>query len=140
MSDLIPLQRRGHGPRLDRKQQEAIAALITHSSIVAAAKACDLGESTLRRWLQTEAFQQAYTQARQQILTTAISGLFEVSHLAVHTLRDLLTDKQEPAFVRLAAARTALQLGFKGAEWITLEQRVASLETSLEFLEQHQDV
>jgi len=43
---------KGHGEKLSRKQEQAIAALLTCPTIEQAAKAAGVGETTLWRWLQ----------------------------------------------------------------------------------------
>jgi len=40
---------KGHGEKLSRKAEQAIAALLEHATIKAAAKACHVAERTLRR-------------------------------------------------------------------------------------------
>ena len=70
----------GHGEKLTRKQEAAIAALLAESSIGAAARKARIGEATLQRWLRLPAFAQAYRDARQQLVrcsSTTAGGVGE---------------------------------------------------------------
>jgi len=44
----------GHGEKLNRKQEAAIGALLTCSSLPEAAIAVGVSQSSLRRWLKNE--------------------------------------------------------------------------------------
>ena len=46
----------GHGERLSRKQEQAVAALLEHATIRAAAAAVPVHERTLRQWMRAPAF------------------------------------------------------------------------------------
>jgi hypothetical protein len=72
----------GHGSKLDRKQEEAIAALLTHRNIEEAAGAAGIGARTLLRWLKIPEFQAAYRQARFRQPTARLAGMLsgKLSH------------------------------------------------------------
>src|SRR5262245_36279638 len=75
------------GPeRLPGKQVRAIAALLAHPTIEAAAASIHVGESTLRRWLNVPAFRAAYRQARRELVETAIGRIQAATGQAVETL------------------------------------------------------
>jgi hypothetical protein len=77
--------RERRGDKRDRLRDQAIAALLTCSSIRAAADECGVNESTLRRWLREPAFGAAYRAASASVLDGAIgrlqAGLVEASEL-----------------------------------------------------------
>ena len=50
---------------LGRKQEDAIAALLTQRNIEEAAKAAGISARTLLRWLKLAEFQTAYREARR---------------------------------------------------------------------------
>lgn len=56
---------KGHGAKLERKQEEAIAALLTHRTVEEAARSIDIAPSTLLRWLKDPDFDAAYREARR---------------------------------------------------------------------------
>lgn len=55
----------GHGTKIGRKQEDAIAALLTQPTLAEAARQTGVGEKTLRRWQQDPSFQSAYREARR---------------------------------------------------------------------------
>jgi hypothetical protein len=84
---------KGHGEKLTRKEEQAIAALLTHPTINAAAKAIKVSEATLWRWLQLPAFQRRYRAARAASVAHAIMRLQQVSARAVDTLEAVLDQR-----------------------------------------------
>ena len=53
----------GHGEKLNRKQEQAVVALLTEPTIAKAAEAIGVGEKSLRRWMNLEQFGETYRQA-----------------------------------------------------------------------------
>lgn len=76
----------GHGDKLSRKQEDAIAALLTHSTICSAAKAIGIGEKTLYRWIRDEKFARAYKEARNRAVEDAVDGLRHLTKDALAAL------------------------------------------------------
>ena len=122
----------GHGQKLSRNQEKAIAALLVHPSIPAAAKAIKVGESTLSRWLKISSFQAAYRSARKQVVSFAIAKMQTAMMEAVDTLKTVMNDPEAPASTRVAAARTILDLGVKSLEIEDFEERIKILEIMVE--------
>ena len=125
---------RGHGDKLNRKQEQAIAALLSASSIKAAAAICDMAEVTLWRWLQLSDFQTAYRAARRQIVERAVSELQAACGEAVETLKRNL-HCENPA-VEIRAAQIILEQAIKGVELVDLQERVEHLESLIETQEE----
>lgn len=122
----------GHGQKLNRNQEKAIAALLSNPSIPAAAKAIEVGESTLSRWLKISIFQAAYRSARKQVVSLAIAKVQAAMTEAVDTLKFVMNDAESPASTRVAAARTILDLGIKSVEIEDFEERIKILEIMVE--------
>ena len=122
----------GHGQKLNRNQEKAIAALLSNPSIPAAAKAIEVGESTLSRWLKISSFQAAYRSARKQVVSLAIAKVQAAMTEAVDTLKSVMNDAESPASTRVAAARTILDLGIKSVEIEDFEERIKILEIMVE--------
>jgi hypothetical protein len=116
----------GHGEKLTRKQEQAIAALLGQPTIDKAARVVGVTGQTLKNWLKLPEFQQAFQQARQAVLRDALGRLQATSTEAADTLRKLLKAKSET--VRLGAARSILELGVKLRESLEYEARIAALE------------
>lgn len=121
---------RGHGEKLDRKKQSAIAALLTHPTIEKAAIAVGISEVTLWRWLQLPEFSTAYQEARDQVLAQTLSLLHKATGGAVATLvRNL---KCGTPSVEVRAAIGILDQTFKAKELLEMEARLKSVESLLD--------
>jgi hypothetical protein len=107
-------QMSGHGEKQTRKQQAAIAALLTAPTIPAAAAQIGVNERTLRRWLQLPEFRAAYRQARRELLEGAINRMQSASGAAVDTLLAVATNTEAKAADRLRAAGLLLDHAFRG--------------------------
>jgi len=116
----------GHGEKQTRKQEQAIAALLTQPTIAKAAKSCGISEVTLWRWLQEPDFQRSFRQARLRVVEAAISGLQGAAADAVAALKRNLDAEQEGVQVRAAVA--ILEHATKAIELMDLEGRVQALE------------
>ena len=111
-----------------RKQERAIAALVTCTSITDAAQQCGVAEVTLHRWLKQEAFQTAYREARRAVVQHAIVQVQRATGEAVETLRNVMQDAEAPASARVSAAKAILETAVKAVELEDLEARIAALE------------
>jgi hypothetical protein len=98
----------GHGEKLTRKKELAIAALLSQPSIPAAAKVVGIGEKTLWRWLQHQDFREAYLQARRQVVQQVISNVQNSMKKAVDTLLEVMEDPNSPTSSKVQAARSII--------------------------------
>jgi uncharacterized protein YjgD (DUF1641 family) len=55
----------GFGSKINRKQEDAIAALLSQRNVEEAARAAKIGVRTLYRWLKDPDFDTAFRQARR---------------------------------------------------------------------------
>jgi hypothetical protein len=76
----------GHGERLSRKQEQAIAALLEKPTVAEAATTIGINEKTLRGWLKDPVFAAAYRQTRREVLETSVGRLQAATATAVDTL------------------------------------------------------
>ena len=139
----------GHGEKLSRKMEQAIAALLSAPTISEAAKIAGIGERTLLRWMKDPLFSNAYRAARCDTVSFVIGRLQQASADAIDTLvkraRGYLTTEEyferTPDGTRIrvkkirkelnpdvAAAKAILELSLKGHELENLEARIKSLE------------
>jgi hypothetical protein len=121
----------GHGQKLSRNHERAIAALLSAPTIAEAAKAAGIGEATLGRWLKDERFATAYRDARRAVLSVAMNRIQRAIDKAVSTLEAVMDDTQAPASARVSAARSVLEMSAKTIELDDLAARVAEIERSL---------
>jgi hypothetical protein len=122
----------GHGAKFERKMEDAIAALLSRPSIEDAARIAEVGEKTLRRWMQEPQFRARYLQARREAVGQATARLQQATGAAAATILKLMTDPNVPASVRLRAAEAAFGLAAKGIEFEDIDARVSELERGLQ--------
>jgi hypothetical protein len=121
----------GHGAKLGRKQEDAIASLMTHRTVEEAAKAIGIGHKTLLRWLKLEQFDAEYRRARRDAYGQSIARLQQVSSIAVTAIVKVLADPNTPHSARVRAADCVLKHAAKAIEIEDVEVRVTALEKSL---------
>ena len=119
---------KGHGSKFDRKQEEAIAALLTQRNIEEAARVAGVAGTTLVRWLQIPEFQTAYREARRAAFSQSIARLQQASSAAVSVLVKIMVDPDAPTSSRVRAADVVLERASKAIELEDLDQRIAELE------------
>lgn len=113
---------------LTAKQQKAIAALLSQSTIQKAANEAGVSDRSIFNWLNQPAFSDAYRQARSRMVSQAIAGLQQSMVGALSALQDVMNDPGNPPSARVSAARTVLELAFRGAEIEDLTERIKALE------------
>ena len=123
---------RRHGTKFGRKQEKAIAALLTHRSLEDAARATGIATKTLLRWLKNREFDEAYRQVRRAAFTQSLARLQQASGAAVSTLLKIMVDPTAPASTRVRAADSVLDHGARAMEIEDIEVRVAELERAAE--------
>ncbi len=119
-------QVKGHGEKLTRKQEQAIAALLSSGTVKAAAERSGVSEVSLWRWMQLPEFQAQYRAVRRQVVERAVSELQAATGEAVETLRRNLNCEQ--ANVEIRAAQIIIEQAVKGVELIDLQERIERLE------------
>ena len=121
---------KAHGEKLSRKQEVAIAALLTCSAITDAAHQCGIGAVTLHRWLKDATFQTAYREARRAVVQQAIVQVQHATGTAVQTLLAVMQDANAPASAKVSAAKAILETAVKAVELEDLEARIVALEVA----------
>jgi predicted DNA-binding protein (UPF0251 family) len=119
-------------PRLSRKQEQAIIALLSNPTTKEAAAAVGVSETTLWRWLQNKDFRAAYIQRRRETVSLAIARLQQGTGDAVSVLNEIMLDKGAAITARVGAARTVIEYAIKAVEFEDLAMRVADLERSIQ--------
>jgi hypothetical protein len=110
------------------KQELAIVALLTESTISKAAKSANIPEGTMRRWLAQGPFKRAYREARREAFSQAISLTQKYAPMAVHALAKILSDEQSPAGARVQAAVAVLKFTRESIELDEMVERIERLE------------
>lgn len=116
---------------LTPKQHKAITALMSSKTIADAAEAANIGERTLYTWLDDPTFSAAYRAARREAVGQAVAQLQQLSGAAARELGQLVSGyggvKPE---IRLAAARTILEMAIKSVELDEVVARLDALEAA----------
>jgi transposase-like protein len=118
----------GHGAKFGRKQEDAIAALLSQRNVEEAARSVGIGTNTLLRWLKLPDFHAAYRDARRAAFSQSIARLQQASSAAATTLMKVMLDPNSPASTRVRAADSVLGHAAKAIEIEDIEARVAALE------------
>jgi hypothetical protein len=118
------------GSTLVRKQEEAIAALLTQRNIEEAARESGISVRTLLRWLKEPEFDKAYREARRAVFKQSVARMQQACGAAVTTLLKVMVDPTTPASTRIRAADSILDHSEKSIEIEDIEARVADLETA----------
>ena len=117
--------------QLTSRQTQAIAALLASRTVGEAAKAADVGQRTLHRWLADDAFRQALNEAEAQAIAAAARRLVQLTESALDVVESVLADPDIHPATRLKAVDTVLANLLRLRELGTIEDRLAKLEGSL---------
>ncbi len=120
----------GHGSKLRRKLDQAVAALLSAKNHDEAAKSIGVAPATLQRWLKLPEFEQAFREARLGVFRHSMARLQQVSGAAVTTLLKIMIEPAAPLAVKARCAYYILDQTRKGIETEDIEARVAELERS----------
>jgi hypothetical protein len=107
-----------------------VLALAGGHTVRDAARLAGVGERTATRRVADAAFRQRVAALRAEMVALAAGQLADGMAEAAATLRRLLTAESEP--VRLAAARSILEIGNKLREAVELEACLQSVEARLD--------
>ena len=114
---------------LTPKQEQAIVALLNEPTVMRAARAVNMTDRTIYRWMDEPAFSRAYRRARRQSFAQAISLTQKFAAAAVHTLAKVMADDSAPHTARVSAATALLKFSRESIELDDLSERIEALET-----------
>ena len=118
----------GFSPR----QRRFLAALVSCASVRDAAAAAKISETTAWRYLQDPALKRALAERQTAVLGHASRRLAREMGAAMDVLVEIMRDEEASDSSRVSAARAVLDSGLRLAELVTLAERVAALEESME--------
>ena len=122
----------GHGSKLGRKLEQAVAALLTARNNEEAAKAIGVSPKTLLRWQKLPEFERAYREARMSAFRQSTARLQQASSPAVTRLLKIMVDPAAPLAVKARCAYYILDQTKKTIETEEIETRVTELERAAE--------
>ena len=115
---------------LSSTQRRVVSAVMSHVTLNSAAAALGYSRSTLYAHLKADAVREALRQAHSVAYETTLLGLTQLGAVAIEQLGQLLHSDVDA--VRLAAAKTVLDMGLRYASAVDIEQRIARIEDILE--------
>ncbi len=104
---------KGNGEKLTRHQEKAIAALLEHPTITAAAKASGIAETTLRRWLKVPGFASTYAAARRGIVDGVVDRIHKALVGAFAVVAKTLSDPTASHSAKLRASEILFDIGLR---------------------------
>ena len=122
----------GSGSKIGKKQDEAIAALLSQRNMEEAARVAKIGVRTMYRWMKEPAFDAAYRKARRASFGQTIARLQQGSPNAASLLLKIVLDGHAPPSTRVRAAEIVLDKAAKAIELEDIEARLAELERAQE--------
>ena len=120
----------GHGEKRTRKQEAAIAALLTEPTVEAGAAKAGVSYRTLKSWLALPDFQAAYRRARRELMESTITRLQAATGEVVEMLKSVAKNGAKDGD-RIRAGIALLDHAFKGTEILDLEERLSAVEEAL---------
>lgn len=122
--------RPGHGQKKSRKQEQLIAALLSHPTIEAASKSIGIADTTAARWMKTPEFQVAYREARREAMRRTTARLQSAASEAVDALCEI-TRSGEGESARVSAAKCILDSALKAVDLDDIQQRLDAIERAI---------
>jgi transposase-like protein len=122
---------KGHGTKLGRKKEAAIAALLTQKNHEEAAREAGIALKTLKRWLRLREFIDDYRRARWEVVEQAYARAQQNTGAATTVLLKLMVDPATPASSRARAALGIFGLAREALD-LDVEARVSALERAAE--------
>ena len=121
----------GGGVPLKKLNDERIVlALLAAGNVRAAAQTAGVSERTIRARLKEPDFNKLLTEIKSQAVQAATSALSDSMGEAVAVLRDVMTDTDNAAAVRLQAASEILRQALRFYSLADLEARISALEAA----------
>ena len=119
----------GHGSQISRKQETAIAALLTQGTASQAAEEAKIPYRTLKRWLTEPSFVQAYRAERRRLVEHAVGRMQRATQFAVTALLVLLKDGNDA--MKFNAAKLLIENSRDAIDKDEVLERLEALEACL---------
>lgn len=110
------------------KKDQALAALVTHSTIREASKSSGIPERTLWRYMEQPDFSERLAVEKGKLISSASDRLKSKLDAATQAIADVMEDAEAPPQTRVNAARTILEFSLKYTEMADVIHRLNELE------------
>jgi hypothetical protein len=122
-------------PTNSAKIQRAVAAFVTHGSIVKAARAIKTSARNFSRYTGEPEFKRLYAEAIRQQMREVTAKAIANSGQAIAELKKIFSDKKATPGARVAAAVNTIRMGHEG---YALEE-IEELKQSIRALQEHKN-
>ena len=109
----------------------AIAAIVAHPTIKAAAAACGITEKTMHAWLNEPGFARKVRDAQEEIARGSMSRVMNTIGCALEVLVEVATGEDINPGTRVSAAKALLDQALRVYELETVQRRLDALERRL---------
>lgn len=113
------------------KDEAIIAALLSNSTVRAAAAACGVSESKLYSRLKDKAFKEKYDSARRDIVTHSTAYLQGLTCEAIEKMRAIMNDPDNAPQLQLNAAECIMRNCLKLTEASDILEQIAELKKAV---------
>jgi hypothetical protein len=120
-----------HDLASELRHETVIAALLSESSLEAAAARAGISYVTLWRMLRDQDFNKAYKAAQREAMSQATARMKANAMQAVTTLETVMSEPGPRARAQVAAARAYLEFALRALELDDLQSRLDALEGKL---------
>ena len=110
------------------KRELLLSALLANPTVKQAAEACGLPETTVYNWLRKPDFEKEYETRKRQAVAEASDYLRSRINAATQIIDEIMSDTDIAPQVRLNAARTIIEMGYKIVEQGEIIARIEALE------------
>ena len=113
------------------KKRQFVDALISGSDLATACAAAGRSERTGYRWLADSDVRAVLSEAQTVRLRLLASRVVELASQGLDVLGEILDQPAAPAYVRVAAAKSAIDAALRIYEFVSLEDRIVAIEMAL---------
>ena len=114
--------------KLRPEQYRAIAALVSSGRLNEAAQEAGVSSRTLRRWMESYAFEERLRAAEDELVRASARRLGGLVEKALDVLNAVMADDKAAVGHRLRAAALVLESSLRWREQVALEERLLALE------------
>lgn len=112
----------------ERKDEKIIAALISNTTVRAAANECGVSETQIYKRLRDDEFLKKYDRVRMDLLQHATANAQGTIGQAIEKIKEIMNDSETSRQVQLNAADALLRNTYRMTEQADILQRLEKLE------------
>lgn len=115
----------------ERRDELILAALLSNSTVRAAAAACDVSETQIYSRLRNKEFREKYDRARRDLLDQSTAYIQGLVSEAIKKMYDVMNDKNAAPQVQLNAAESIIRTCLKLTEQQDILQQIQELQEAV---------